>query len=86
VDVGGLDPGRNYTFEFQSKGVTSPTGRTRTLPKGPTKDVVLAVASCTLFPNGYFNAYQAIATCRASTPSCTWATTSMSTAVPTATA
>jgi alkaline phosphatase D len=61
VDVGGLDPGRNYTFEFQAKGVTSPTGRTRTLPDGPTKDVVLAVASCTLFPNGYFNAYGAIA-------------------------
>ena len=61
VDVGGLDPGRSYTFEFQSKGVTSPMGRTRTLPTGPTKDVVLAVASCTLFPNGYFNAYGAIA-------------------------
>src|SRR6185369_17408476 len=61
VDVGGLDPGRSYTFEFQSKGVTSPTGRTRTLPEGPTKDVVLAVTSCTLFPNGYFNAYGAIA-------------------------
>jgi alkaline phosphatase D len=61
VDVGGLDPGRNYTFEFQAKGVTSPTGRTRTLPDGPTKDVVLAVVSCTLFPNGYFNAYGALA-------------------------
>jgi alkaline phosphatase D len=61
VDVGGLDAGRAYTFAFESQGVTSPTGRTRTLPKGPTKDVVLAVASCTLFPNGYFNAYQAIA-------------------------
>jgi alkaline phosphatase D len=36
-------------------------GRTRTLPKGPVKDVVLAVASCTLYPNGYFNAYGAIA-------------------------
>jgi alkaline phosphatase D len=61
VDVGGLDPGRNYTFQFKAKGVTSPTGRTNTLPKGPTKDVVLAVASCTLYPNGYFNAYGAIA-------------------------
>ena len=36
-------------------------GRTATLPKGPTKDVVLAVASCSLYPNGYFNAYEAIA-------------------------
>jgi alkaline phosphatase D len=61
VDVTGLDPNRAYTFEFEAGGVTSPTGRTRTLPAGPTKDVVLAVASCTLFPNGYFNAYKAIA-------------------------
>ena len=61
VDVGGLDAGRAYTFAFEAGGVTSPTGRTRTLPKGPTKDVVLAVASCTLFPNGLFNAYGAIA-------------------------
>ncbi|HVK43142.1 MAG TPA: alkaline phosphatase D family protein [Phenylobacterium sp.] len=61
VDVGGLDAGRAYTFEFEANGVTSPMGRTRTLPSGPTKDVVLAVASCSLYPNGYFNAYEAIA-------------------------
>ncbi|HEY9234251.1 MAG TPA: alkaline phosphatase D family protein [Phenylobacterium sp.] len=61
VDVAGLEPGRAYTFEFQANGVTSPTGRTATLPKGPTKDAVLAVASCSLYPNGYFNAYGAIA-------------------------
>ena len=61
VDVGGLDAGRAYTFEFQANGVASPMGRTRTLPSGPTRDVVLAVASCSLYPNGYFNAYEAIA-------------------------
>lgn len=61
VDATGLDAGRAYTFEFEAAGVTSPMGRTRTLPAGPVKDVVLAVASCTLYPNGYFNAYQAIA-------------------------
>lgn len=61
VDVTGLDAGRAYTFQFESGGVTSPMGRTRTLPGGGTSDVVLAVASCSLFPNGYFNAYQAIA-------------------------
>jgi alkaline phosphatase D len=61
VDVAGLDPGRAYTFAFKAEGVTSPTGLTRTLPAGKTDDMVLAVASCTLFPNGYFNAYQAIA-------------------------
>ena len=61
VDVGGLEPGRAYTFQFEAGGATSPLGRTRTLPAGPVKDVVMAVASCALFPNGYFNAYQAIA-------------------------
>ncbi len=61
VDVGGLVPGRAYSFEFEAGGVTSPPGRTGTLPKGPTRDVVLAVASCSLFPNGLFNAYGAIA-------------------------
>ena len=61
VDASGLDAGRAYTFEFEANGVTSPIGRTATLPKGPTKDAVLAVASCSLYPNGYFNAYGAIA-------------------------
>jgi len=61
VDATGLDAGRAYTFEFEAAGVKSPLGRTRTLPAGATKDVVLAVASCSLYPNGYFNAYQAIA-------------------------
>lgn len=61
VDVAGLDAGRAYTFEFEAAGVTSPMGRTRTLPSGATQDVVLAIASCALYPNGYFNAYQAIA-------------------------
>ena len=61
VDATGLDAGRAYTFRFEAAGQVSPMGRTRTLPKGPTKDVVIAVASCALYPNGYFNAYQAIA-------------------------
>lgn len=61
VDATGLDAGRAYTFEFTANGVTSPMGRTSTLPSGATKDAVLAVASCSLYPNGYFNAYGAIA-------------------------
>ncbi|MBP6877822.1 MAG: alkaline phosphatase D family protein [Phenylobacterium sp.] len=61
VDVAGLDAGRAYSFEFTANGATSPMGRTATLPSGATKDVVLAVASCSLYPNGYFNAYEAIA-------------------------
>ena len=61
VDVTGLRAGQAYSFQFTANGVTSPTGLTRTLPKGSTKDVVLAVASCSLYPAGYFNAYGAIA-------------------------
>ena len=60
VDVTGLKPATDYVYRFRA-GAVSAEGRTRTLPKGSTKDVVLAVASCTLYPNGYFNAYRAIA-------------------------
>jgi alkaline phosphatase D len=62
-DLGGPDlkPATEYWYRFKANGVTSPVGRTRTLPVGATKDVVLAVASCSLYPNGYFNAYDAIA-------------------------
>lgn len=61
LDGQGLKPGTDYWYRFTANGVTSPVGRTRTLPVGATKDVVLAVASCSLYSNGYFNAYDAIA-------------------------
>lgn len=61
ADVAGLTPATDYWYRFEFDGVTSPVGRARTLPTGAVKDVVLAVASCTLYPNGYFNAYGAIA-------------------------
>ena len=60
VDAGGLKPGQDYSFTFTANGVTSPVGQTRTLPRGKVKDVVLAVVSCALHPNGYFHAYGAI--------------------------
>ena len=61
VDVVNLEPGRAYSFQFEAGGVVSPVGQTRTLPEGRTRDVVLAFCTCALFPNGYFNAYGAIA-------------------------
>jgi alkaline phosphatase D len=61
VDAVNLDPGRAYDFQFEAGGVKSPVGHTRTLAEGPTKDAVLAVCTCALYPNGYFNAYGAIA-------------------------
>ncbi len=61
LDGQGLKPATDYWYRFKAGAVVSPVGRTRTLPQGKTKDVVLAVASCSLYPNGYFNAYDAIA-------------------------
>lgn len=61
VDVTGLKPGRDYWYRFECEGTISPVGRTRTLPKGRTEDVVLAVATCALYPGGFFTAYRAIA-------------------------
>ncbi|MBO9708313.1 MAG: alkaline phosphatase D family protein [Caulobacter sp.] len=66
VDVAGLKPDTEYFYRFRhavnGKAVGKAiSARTRTLPQGATKDVVLAVVSCSLYPNGYFNAYDAIA-------------------------
>lgn len=62
VEATGLKPGHDYYYRFRTDGgVVSPVGRTRTLPRGAIRDVVLAVATCSLYPNGYFNAYGAIA-------------------------
>ena len=61
VDVTGLKPGRDYWYAFAAADGRSALGRTRTLPTGKVKDVVLAAANCALYPGGYYNAYQAIA-------------------------
>ena len=60
LDGQGLEPGTEYFYRFIAGGVTSPVGRVKTLPVGPTADVVLAVASCQLHPGGLFNAYDAM--------------------------
>jgi len=61
ADVDGLKPGTDYWYRFEFDGFASPVGKARTLPEGAVEDVVLAVASCSLHPAGYFNAYGAIA-------------------------
>jgi len=60
-----LEPGQDYAFQFRiaagEADQVSPVGRFRTLPAAASADdVILAVASCSLHPGGYFNAYQAI--------------------------
>ncbi len=66
IDATGLKPGTDYHYRFRVLKAGKPvgegiTGATRTLPQSGVKDVVLAVTSCSLYPNGYFNAYDAIA-------------------------
>ena len=57
----GLQPGARYYYRFRANGVTSPAGRTRTLPVGRVGRLGIALASCSNFAFGYFNAYDAIA-------------------------
>jgi alkaline phosphatase D len=59
--VDGLAPGQSYFYQFVVNGATSPLGQTKTLPDGHLDRLVLAVASCSNYPFGYFNAYEAIA-------------------------
>ena len=58
VEVEGLRPGRNYHYWFTlASGKRSPIGRFRTLTVGRSDRLVLALASCQLYPGGLFNAY-----------------------------
>ncbi|WP_425228333.1 alkaline phosphatase D family protein [Sphingomonas sp.] len=56
-----LQPGRPYRYWFEAGGQRSPEGQFRTLPVGPTEDLVLGVATCSLYTGGFFNAYKAMA-------------------------
>ncbi len=60
VPVEGLRPGVDYRYAFTAGETVSPHGRARTLPEGPTPEVVLVVASCQLYPGGLFNAWDAV--------------------------
>jgi alkaline phosphatase D len=60
VDVTGLMPATTYYYRFTVAGVSSPVGRTRTLPVSATS-LRIAVASCSSLAEGFFNAYARIA-------------------------
>jgi alkaline phosphatase D len=54
----GLEPGRWYFYRFMAPGgVTSPVGRTKTLPADTTTQFRMAVFSCSNYGFGWFNAY-----------------------------
>lgn len=61
VIADGLKPGGRYHYRFRAKGQTSPIGQTRTLPVGRLDRLGIALASCSNFAFGHFNAYDAIA-------------------------
>jgi len=60
VDATGLTANTEYFYRFVAPNNSiSPVGRTRTLPVGNVAEVKLAVFSCSDYPAGYFNAYDA---------------------------
>lgn len=61
VDAAGLQPATAYYYRFVGEGVSSPVGRTQTLPVGPVEKFRMGVASCSNYPQGYFNAYRHMA-------------------------
>ena len=61
VDAAGLSPNTSYYYGFSADGAESTPGRTKTLPLEDVRSVRLAVTSCANHPQGYFNAYRAIA-------------------------
>ena len=60
VLVDGLAPGRHYFYRFIHDDVASPVGRTKTAAT-EAEQLRFAVASCSNYEWGYFNAYRAIA-------------------------
>jgi len=60
VDAAGLKPGSTYYYRFAADGVTSPVGRTKTLPE-TASELRLGLVSCSNYPQGFFNVYRALA-------------------------
>lgn len=63
VEVSGLKPATHYWYQFESGGVVSPVGRTRTAPTlGSHPDRLrFAFASCQSWQAGYYAAYRHMA-------------------------
>ena len=62
VDAVGLQPFTFYWFEFESNGIKSIKGRTKTLPleDADIDNLRIGVASCANMAYGYFNSYEAL--------------------------
>lgn len=57
----GLPAGGTFYYRFRMGRAVSPIGRTRTLPEGRVDSLGIALASCSNYAFGFFNAYDAIA-------------------------
>ncbi|HSA53136.1 MAG TPA: alkaline phosphatase D family protein [Yinghuangia sp.] len=62
VEVGGLQPGREYWYRFRAMGHISQVGRTRTAPAvGTSPAMTMLFASCSHYEAGFFTAYRRMA-------------------------
>ena len=61
VEATGLQPATTYWYRFTAGGVTSPVGRTRTLPAGDVDHLRIAYFSCQRYVHGYYNAHADLA-------------------------
>ena len=61
VDVGDLAPATTYFYRFDVDGQTSPIGRTRTLPDGPTDRLRLGLVTCARYSMAPLGVYRALA-------------------------
>jgi alkaline phosphatase D len=60
VEATGLEPASTYYYRFRAAGQTSPVGRTRTAPEGPTDRLRFVVCSCASYAHGFFHNYRHI--------------------------
>ena len=63
VEVGGLEPRREYYFQFRYRDELSPVGRTLTAPSRwhSVSSLNFAFASCQRWDDGYYSAYRRMA-------------------------
>lgn len=61
VDVDGLSAATTYYYRFTYGSETSPIGRTRTAPSGPTDRLRFGVCSCSSLGHGFFHGYAKLA-------------------------
>jgi alkaline phosphatase D len=63
VEIGGLEPARDYFYRFRADGAESPIGRSRTLPPrgADVAQVRFASAGCQAWESGYYTAWRRIA-------------------------